>query len=60
MKPAHIEASKEDSNKTTCSAEGKSCGCSKGMCPGVLLTLIFIAGWGLWTLGSWVLGILAG
>ncbi len=42
----------------TPSKEGAACdkdrGCSRGICPGMLLAVLFLVGWGLFTAAGWV------
>ena len=60
MKPIQSENLKINSESTTCSTEGKDCGCSNGMCPGLIAAGIMVGGWGLWALGTWVWGLIGG
>jgi len=62
MKPIHAEDLNENEKARTsaCSTEGKDCGCTNGMCPGTILAGLFLVGWGLYALGSWVWGLIAG
>ncbi len=46
--------------RTACSAEKGNCGCSNGLCPGTILGGIVLAGWGLYAVGTWVWGLIAG
>jgi len=58
----HIQTNKpgEKTTGSSCSVEGKDCGCSNGMCPGMILGGIMLAGWGLYAVGAWVWGMIAG
>jgi hypothetical protein len=60
MKQIHVDDLRNETKSTACSTEGKDCGCSNGMCPGTILAGVILAGWGLWALGSWLWGIVAG
>lgn len=60
MKPIQADNLNEETKAASCSTEGKDCGCSKGMCPGTILGGLMLAGWGLYALGTWVWGMIAG
>lgn len=65
MKPIHAEDLNEANKPSACSTEGRDGGCStslcsKGLCPGTIMGGIFLLGWGLYALGSWVWGLIAG
>jgi len=60
MKPIQAEDLNTEPQSTNSSTEEKDCGCSKGMCPGTILAVVMLIGWGLWTFGTWVWGLIAG
>jgi len=59
MKPTVTDNLKSDT-AAVCSADGKDCGCSNGMCPGMILGGIVLAGWGLYAIGTWAWGMIVG
>lgn len=60
MNPIHAKNLHEENKAETCSTEGKDCGCSNGLCPGTILSVVILVGWGLYALGTWVWGLIAG
>jgi hypothetical protein len=60
MKPMHAEELLDRETAKSCAADGKDCGCSNGMCPGMILGGVVLAGWGIYALGTWIWGMIAG
>jgi len=59
MKPTATDNQK-DNTEATCRADGKDCGCSNGLCPGVILGIVVLVGWGLYAAATWVWTLIVG
>ena len=46
--------------KASCETGKGSCGCGQGVCPGMILGGVLLAGFGLYELVSWMWGLMAG
>ncbi|GAB4176043.1 MAG: hypothetical protein Fur0032_15910 [Terrimicrobiaceae bacterium] len=60
MNPIRSEDMHEETKAETCSTEGKDCGCSNGLCPGMILGGVILAAWGIYALGSWIWSVITG
>jgi hypothetical protein len=45
---------------TACDLKKGDCSCSQGLCPGMVLGGVLLAGWAIYALGTWIWGMIAG